>query len=93
MVEAPSMSNERESRGSQVYEVRVKGVINGEWSGWFEGMAVSPQHSGETLLTGHVADQAALHGLLHKIRDMGLPLLSVKRVDTEHQSEPQLGGE
>ena len=84
------MTNEREG---EVYEIRVKGVINGEWSEWFEGLKMSPQPSGETMLIGPLVDQAALHGLLQKIRDMGLPLISVKRADMEDSSSPQRGGE
>jgi hypothetical protein len=87
------MGNQRPGANDDVYRIRVKGVLDEEWSEWFEGMRVKPQRGGETLLTGPVADQAALHGLLHKIRDMGLPLLSVRRVDMEGRSEPQLGGE
>jgi len=87
------MIDERASGKREVYEIRVKGVLYREWADWFEGMEVSAQHGGETLLKGRVADQAALHGLLHKIRDMGLPLLSVKRVCTQDRSDPQLGGE
>ena len=63
------------------YQIRVKGLLDPYWAEWFDGMAVTPQKSGETLLTGPVRDQAALHGLLVKVRDMGLPLLSVERVD------------
>ena len=87
------MSSQGHCGKNDVYRIRVKGVLNEEWSEWFEGMRVQPQTGGETLLTGPLADQAALHGLLHKIRDMGLPLLSVKRVDMEDQCEPWLGGE
>jgi len=87
------MIDERASGNREVYEIRVKGVLYREWTDWFEGMEVSPQPGGETLLKGRVADQAALHGLLHKIRDMGLPLLSVKRVCTQDRSDPHLGGE
>jgi hypothetical protein len=68
----------------------VKGGLNGEWSDWFDGFTVTPQASGETLLTGVVADQAALHGLLNKIRDLGLPLLSVKRAESEELEEKKL---
>ena len=63
-----------------VYRIRVRGVIDARWSEWFCGMAICPQADGDTLLTGPVRDQAALHGLLVKIRDLGLPLLSVERV-------------
>jgi hypothetical protein len=76
------MINGYEFDKPQVYQVRVKGSLDREWSDWFDGFTVTPQASGETLLTGVVADQAALHGLLNKIRDLGLPLLSVKRVES-----------
>ena len=64
-----------------IYQIGVKGVLDEQWSDWFGGLAIAPQASGETLLTGPVRDQAALHGLLAKVRDLGLPLLSVERVD------------
>ncbi len=65
---------------AEVYEIRVKGVLDTRWSEWFDGMTVSSDDvSGETTLSGPVADQAALHGLLAKVRDLGLPLLSVYR--------------
>jgi hypothetical protein len=64
-----------------IYEIRVKGVLDEQWSSWLGGLTIVPQVSGETLLTGPVRDQASLHGLLIKIRDMGLPLLSIKRMD------------
>ncbi len=62
-----------------IYEIRVKGVLDGRWSEWFDDMTVSSDASGETTLTGPVADQAALHGLLTKVRDLGIPLVSVRR--------------
>jgi hypothetical protein len=64
-----------------VYRIRVRGAIDAGWSEWFHGLAICPQPNGDTLLTGPVRDQAALHGLLAKIRDLGLPLLSVERLD------------
>lgn len=72
----PQMSDE-----PQAYEIRVRGVLDDCWSGWFEGMQLYRDESGETIIVGPVADQAALHGLLAKIRDLGLPLVSVVRVD------------
>ena len=62
-----------------VYQIQVKGVIDASWSDWFDGLTLCAQDDGTTLLTGPVRDQSALHGLLSKIRDLGLPLLSVKR--------------
>jgi len=65
-----------------VYQIRIKGHLGPQWTEWFEGMAVTREENGDTLLTGPVVDQAALHGLLKKVRDLGLPLLSVIRVET-----------
>ncbi len=63
-----------------VYQIRIKGHLGSQWSDWFGGMTITPEEGGETLLTGLVVDQAALHGLLRKVRDLGLPLISVTRV-------------
>jgi hypothetical protein len=63
-----------------IYEIRIDGHLDREWSGWFENFAVTPAVDGTTLLTGPVADQSALHGLLRKVRDLGVPLISVNRV-------------
>jgi hypothetical protein len=65
------------------YELRVRGVLEPRWSAWFEGLQVSSNDRGETTIAGPVTDQAALHGLLAKIRDLGLPLLSVRRLDQD----------
>jgi hypothetical protein len=62
------------------YEIRVGGVLDSRWSSWFEGLAVSSDEPGQTLIAGPVTDQSALHGLLAKVRDLGLPLLSVRRL-------------
>lgn len=62
-----------------VYQIRVKGHLDAQWGAWFGGMTVTQAAHGETLITGLVADQAALHGLLRKVRDLGLPLLSLTR--------------
>ena len=64
-----------------VYQIRIKGHLGPRWSGWFGGMAITPEEGGETLLTGPVMDQAALHGLLRKVRDLGMPLISAVRVE------------
>lgn len=60
-----------------LYQIRLKGHLGCQWAEWFEGMTITLEENGETLLTGPVADQAALHGLLKKVRDLGLPLVSV----------------
>jgi hypothetical protein len=66
-----------------VYQIRLKGHLDAQWTDWFAGLTISLQENGDTLLTGPVVDQAALHGLLKKIRDLGLPLLSVITVEPE----------
>ena len=71
----------RNTDNRAVYQVRVKGILDEGWSDWFCGLTITPQANGDTLLTGPVRDQAALHGLLAKVRDLGLVLLSVTRVD------------
>ncbi len=65
------------------YEIRVEGELDARWSDWFEGLEVTSDASGQTTITGPVADQAALHGLLAKIRDLGLPLISVRPLDPD----------
>jgi hypothetical protein len=77
------MNEKREVGKHEVYHITVKGVLDAKWSDWFVGMEVTPQPGGQTLLTGPVADQAALHGLLDRIRDTGLPLVSVERVEEQ----------
>jgi hypothetical protein len=61
----------------RLYEIRIEGHLNDKWAGWFEGLTLIREDSGATLLTGPVVDQAALHGLLRKVRDLGMPLISV----------------
>ena len=63
-----------------VYQIRIKGHLGHDWTDWFEGLSITLEDNGETLLTGPVIDQAALHGLLKKVRDVGMPLLSVIEV-------------
>jgi hypothetical protein len=63
-----------------IYQIRIKGRLGREWSDWFGGLTITALDNGETLLTGAVVDQAALHGLLKHMRDIGLPLLSINRV-------------
>jgi hypothetical protein len=66
---------------SGLYEIRLKGHLNNRWANWFEGLTITLEEDGDTLLTGPVIDQAALHGLLKKVRDLGLPLISVSPVE------------
>jgi len=65
-----------------VYQIRIKGHLGHQWTDWFEGLAITLEDNGDTLLTGPVIDQAALHGLLKKVRDLGMPLVSV--IPLEH---------
>jgi hypothetical protein len=63
-----------------VYQIRIKGHLGRNWTHWFGGLTITLEDNGETLLTGPVVDQAALHGLLRKVRDLGMPLISAIRV-------------
>jgi hypothetical protein len=75
------MSNEINSESDpgqpMVYQIRIKGHLDRQWTDWFEGLTITLEDNGETLLTGPVVDQAALYGLLRKVRDVAIPLLSV----------------
>ena len=64
-----------------IYQIRIKGHLGYQWTDWFEDLTITLEENGNTLLTGPVVDQAALHGLLKKVRDLGMPLLSVNRVE------------
>jgi len=63
------------------YEIRLQGHLDEQWAAWFGGLTLTLEANGDTLLTGPVVDQAALHGLLRKVRDLGLPLLAVRRIE------------
>jgi hypothetical protein len=65
------------------YEIRVRGVLDSGWSAWFDGLQVSSDEHGQTTIAGPVVDQAALHGLLAKVRDLGLELLEMRRTDPD----------
>ena len=67
----------------ELYEIRIKGHLDSRWANWFEGMTITLEEDGNTLLAGPVIDQAALHGLLRKVRDLGLPLLSVNSIEPD----------
>ena len=67
-----------------IYQIRIMGHISDSWSTWFEGMTIHQEENGETILTGPIPDQTALHGVLMKIRDLGLILLEVKCIGTSN---------
>jgi hypothetical protein len=73
---AAKKDNTQSSSSIQVYQIRIKGHLDAQWASWFAGLTITQADNGETLLSGPVIDQAALHGLLRKIRDLGLPLIS-----------------
>ena len=69
-------------------EIRIKGHLDDRWADWFDGLTITLEDNGHTLLTGHGVDQAALHGLLKKVRDLGLPLVSVIHVEPKQADGP-----
>lgn len=71
---------EADSGQPMVYQMRIKGHLDADWTDWFEGLTITCEDNGDTLLTGPLIDQAALHGLLKKIRDLGMQLISVNPV-------------
>lgn len=70
------------------YAIRIKGHLDDRWAERFDGLTITLEDNGETLLTGPVADQAALHGLLRKVRDLGMPLVSVNRIESGSPDGP-----
>ena len=75
-------SAEHETDQPMLYQIKIKGHLVYQWTDWFEGLTVTLEENGDTLLTGIVIDQAALYGLLKRVRDLGIPLLSVNAVVT-----------
>jgi hypothetical protein len=73
-----------------IYQIRIKGHLSHQWTGWFEGLTITLEEGGNTLLIGPVIDQAALYGLLRKVRDLGIPLLSVIHVDNIAPKQPDV---
>ncbi len=74
----------------EVYQIVVKGHLDSEWSEWFDGLTITLVDTGETILSGPIVDQTALHGVLIKIRDLGLPLLGLSRIEPEREHESNL---
>jgi hypothetical protein len=77
--------------GSGQYEIRLNGHLGTRWAAWFDGLSISPGSDGTTTIHGQVADQAALYGLLQKVRDLGLPLISVTPAEPGHPRAPAAG--
>ena len=86
-----NIRNPKNSPGQPaVYQIAFEGHLSPEWADWFGGLAITLQDNGDTLLTGPVADQAALYGLLKKVRDLGMTLLSVSRVGPDLEDRPEV---
>jgi hypothetical protein len=82
--QVPADGDDRTGR----YEIRLKGHLDARWAAWFDGLSVSRETDGTTVIRGPVADQSALHGLLSRVRDLGLPLVSVTRVGPDEADVP-----
>jgi hypothetical protein len=78
------------SEEAMVYQLRIKGHLGPQWTDWFGGLAITLEDNGDTLLTGPVIDQAALYGLLRRVRDLGMPLISVIRLQPDQADAPDL---
>ena len=86
MSETPASTEEYDEPG--LYEIRIKGHLADQWADWFGGLTIAREDNGDTLLTGSVVDQAARHGLIRKVRDLGMPLLGVRRVEPGQAQAP-----
>ena len=83
-----SNSDEKLDRSQiSVYQIRIKGHLSSQWEDWFDGLTVTLEDNGDTLLTGPVVDQAEMYSLLKKVRDLGMPLLSVNCVEHDQSEE------
>ncbi len=84
-----NLSSEIDPGQPTVYQIRIKGHLGRQWTDWFGGLSITLEDNGDTVLTGPVVDQAALHGLLKKVRDLGMTLLSVNRVKPGPAERPE----
>jgi len=91
------MSQQRDQRTDTAwpaaYEIRIEGHLGHAWKDWFAGLSIALEDNGDTVMTGVVVDQAALHGLLKKVRDLGVPLVSVNRLEPGPGPQPTEGGD
>jgi hypothetical protein len=71
----------------KIFHIRIQGHLGQQWAGWFDGLTIALEEDGNTLLSGQIVDQSALHGILKKIRDLGMPLLSVNTIDPDQASK------
>jgi hypothetical protein len=85
---APTHSSSKYDDEPKTYEIRLKGHLDDKWADWFDGLTITRADNGETVLRGSVVDQAALHGVLRQVRDLGLPLLSVMEVGSRQANKP-----
>jgi hypothetical protein len=85
------MAEVTDSNQPTVYQIRLKSHLGSEWTDWFEGLTITLDKDGDTLITGPVADQAALHGLLKKVRDLGMSLVSINPIQF-NQAQIEDGG-
>ena len=84
----PPLQKESMKNDPMTYQIRLEGQLGQQWADWFEGFSVTQEGDGTTLLAGPVVDQSALHGLLKKVRDLGMPLISVNRMETTGSPNP-----
>jgi hypothetical protein len=89
MTETPAPTGPPNEAGQ--YEIRITGQLDARWAAWFDGLILTCHSDGTTVLHGSVVDQAALHGLLQRVRDIGVPLVSVTRVDPSKSHQPTTG--
>lgn len=79
----------------KIFQIKIKGHLGQQWAGWFDGLTIALEEDGNTLLSGSIVDQSALHGILKKIRDLGMPLLSVNTIDPDQarkaDTDPLIG--
>lgn len=80
--------SKQQNEKALMYQIRIEGQFDQQWTDWFEGLTITQEEDGTTLLTGPIVDQSALHGLLKKVRDLGIPLVSVNRMETTGSTNP-----